>query len=74
MASLGQLVWNEGLQASESYSSYSVGDKVRLECSAVNRVPEGRFVWRIGDTTLRNLLPLNLQTRGNDTIVSQGGG
>ena len=71
MASLGQLVWNEGLQASENYNA---GDPVRLECSAVDRVPEGRFVWRIGDTTLRNLLPLHLQTRGNDTIVSQGGG
>ena len=71
MASLGKLVWNEGLQVS---GSYSVGDRVRLECSAVNRVPEGKFVWRIGDTTLRNLLPLQLQTRGNDTIVSQGRG
>ena len=32
-----------------------------LICSAKDTVPEGKFVWRIGDNTLRNFNPLVLE-------------
>ena len=53
-------------------AKFKIGEEVRLTCSAKNSIPEGVFVWRIGDKTLKNLQPLELSIdEDGSSVVSQ---
>ena len=48
------------------------GQNYSLRCAASNMIPDGRFVWRLGDLTLRNPRPLLIETDSDlGRIVSQ---
>ena len=50
---------------------FIIGKKISLTCIAKNTKPEGIFVWRIGNKTLKNINPMELKYLNGDFIVQQ---
>ena len=50
---------------------FSIGKKISLTCITKNTKPEGIFVWRIGNITLKNINPMELKVVNCDFIVQQ---
>ena len=66
IASPGHMFW-----MSPETLEFSVGGDLRLECAVSGGVPDGQFIWRIGDQTLRNLRPLVISELDGVSVMSQ---
>ena len=67
--SVSQNILGEGKIVQEI--AFVPGRNISLTCIAKNTKPEGRFVWRIGNRTLRNRNPLELDDINGNFLVKQ---